>query len=175
MKVTILQLIVSIAAAMTCASSISLKRLPAANFCNACSSHCLACCNEYCQTPNAFCLWFPCCAQPDNDKVGSKMACKVVMESKLQLTTPMIASNLLGDSPRPTATPPMDGLDEVTYGYVPKSRSSIVALAPSMRIFLPVSYESLIISTVSPTYGKTCNIELDAEIYVWQAGGVTLP
>ena len=72
------------------------------------------------------------CLQHD----GASVACKKAL---VKLTTPMIASNLFGDRPKPTATPPMDGLDEVTYGYVPKSRSSMVALAPSMSILLPLS------------------------------------
>ena len=42
----------------------------------------------------------------------------------------MIASNFVGASPKPAATPPMEGLLDVTNGYVPKSRSSMVALAP---------------------------------------------
>jgi hypothetical protein len=49
----------------------------------------------------------------------------------------MTVSNLLGARPRPEHTPPRDGLDEVTNGYVPKSRSSIVALAPSTSTRLP--------------------------------------
>ena len=36
------------------------------------------------------------------------------MHSSSGLTTPMMASNLLGDRPKPTATPPMEGLEEVT-------------------------------------------------------------
>lgn len=42
----------------------------------------------------------------------------------------MISPSLLGAMPRPVQTEPTLGLEEVTYGYVPKSMSSIVALAP---------------------------------------------
>jgi hypothetical protein len=39
--------------------------------------------------------------------------------------------------PRPVAAPPTPQLDDVTYGYVPKSMSSMRALAPSTMTFLP--------------------------------------
>ena len=45
-------------------------------------------------------------------------------------------------SPNPVMMPPMDGLDDVTKGYVPKSMSSMVALAPSTRMRLPLRYAS---------------------------------
>ena len=70
-------------------------------------------------------------------------------------TTPMMAWNLLGARPSPEATPPMEGLEDVTKGYVPKSRSSIVALAPSTRMRFPDSHASLMYSTESPMNGDT--------------------
>lgn len=46
------------------------------------------------------------------------------------LTMPTISPSLLGAMPRPVHTLPTEGFEDVTYGYVPKSMSSIVALAP---------------------------------------------
>lgn len=46
------------------------------------------------------------------------------------LTMPTISPSLLGAMPRPVHTLPTEGFEDVTYGYVPKSISSIVALAP---------------------------------------------
>lgn len=48
----------------------------------------------------------------------------------------MILPSFLGGIPSPVQTPPMEVEEEVTYGYVPKSRSSMSALAPSTRIRL---------------------------------------
>lgn len=56
---------------------------------------------------------------------------------------------LLGGTPRPVHTLPTLGLDEVTYGYVPKSMSSMVALAPSTRMRLPESKAVLVRAIVS--------------------------
>ena len=58
--------------------------------------------------------------------------------------TPMMAPNLVGAIPRPEITPPIDGFDDVTNGYVPKSTSSRVALAPSIKIFSPALAHSFI-------------------------------
>ena len=54
------------------------------------------------------------------------------------LATPMTVSNFLGAKPRPLHTPPNAGLEEVTKGYVPKSRSSIVAFAPSTNLLAAI-------------------------------------
>ena len=48
--------------------------------------------------------------------------------------TPMVLSIRFGGIPNPVQTPPIEVLDDVTNGYVPKSRSSMSAFAPSMRI-----------------------------------------
>jgi hypothetical protein len=48
-------------------------------------------------------------------------------------TTPMTFRIFLGGIPNPVHTPPMVVDEDVTYGYVPKSISSISALAPSTR------------------------------------------
>ena len=65
------------------------------------------------------------------------------------LATPMTDSNLLGARPRPEQTPPSEGLELVTNGYVPKSRSSIVALAPSTRMRFPALCDAFTSATVS--------------------------
>lgn len=52
-------------------------------------------------------------------------------------TTPMTSENLLCEMPRPAITPPIEGLDDVTKGYVPKLMSNMVAFAPSTRMVLP--------------------------------------
>ena len=44
---------------------------------------------------------------------------------------------MFGPIPAPTANPPDVGWDEVTYGYVPKSKSNKVPCAPSNKTFLP--------------------------------------
>mmetsp|Transcript_3781 Transcript_3781/g.13442 ORF Transcript_3781/g.13442 Transcript_3781/m.13442 type:complete len:283 (+) Transcript_3781:2685-3533(+) len=70
------------------------------------------------------------------------------------LATPMMVSNLFGAKPRPEHTPPKLGFDEVTNGYVPKSKSNIVAFAPSTKIFFLSACAWLTISTVSAMNGK---------------------
>lgn len=69
----------------------------------------------------------------------------------------ILLRTLLGGMPRPVHTLPTLGFDEVTYGYVPKSMSNIVAFAPSTRMRLPESKASLvkdIVSSVMPTICK---------------------
>jgi len=56
------------------------------------------------------------------------------------LATPIMVYTLSGLSPRPVDRPPTDVLDEVTYGYVPKSISNKVALAPSISSLFPDLY-----------------------------------
>ena len=70
------------------------------------------------------------------------------------LATPMMVSNFLGAKPRPLLTPPIAGLEDVTNGYVPKSKSSMVAFAPSTKIFFPFLCASLTYSTVSAMNGS---------------------
>src|SRR5262245_31089837 len=53
------------------------------------------------------------------------------------LITPITVPIALGGIPSPVHTPPIVVAEEVTNGYVPKSRSSIAALAPSTSTFLP--------------------------------------
>lgn len=48
---------------------------------------------------------------------------------------PIIVYGELGGTPRPPDIPPAHVLDDVTYGYVPKSRSKCTALAPSTNKF----------------------------------------
>jgi hypothetical protein len=47
---------------------------------------------------------------------------------------PMAVSIFEGGTPKPVQTPPAVVVEDVIYGYVPKSISSIVALAPSAII-----------------------------------------
>ena len=49
------------------------------------------------------------------------------------LTTPMVLPMRLGGIPSPVHTPPIVVDEDVTKGYVPKSRSSMSAFAPSTR------------------------------------------
>jgi hypothetical protein len=70
------------------------------------------------------------------------MRMRMLMRAPAALTTPTMASNFAGASPSPVTTPPMLGLLLVTKGYVPKSMSSMVALAPSIRMRLPLSCAS---------------------------------
>mmetsp|Transcript_4632 Transcript_4632/g.15414 ORF Transcript_4632/g.15414 Transcript_4632/m.15414 type:complete len:218 (-) Transcript_4632:368-1021(-) len=67
----------------------------------------------------------------------------------------MTVSNLLGANPKPAQTPPREGLEDVTNGYVPKSKSSIVALAPSTNTRLPALCSLFTSATVSWMYGVT--------------------
>lgn len=55
-------------------------------------------------------------------------------------------------------TLPTLGLDEVTYGYVPKSMSSMVALAPSTRMRLPESKAVLVRAIVSAVMRTICHL-----------------
>jgi hypothetical protein len=61
----------------------------------------------------------------------------------------------VGPIPIPVGAPEAIGFDEVTNGYVPWSRSSIVACAPSKSTFLPASSASLTSSDTSPTNGAS--------------------
>lgn len=64
--------------------------------------------------------------------------------------TPILVSILFGGTPKPVQTPATPVLDDVTYGYVPKSISNIVAFAPSAsRFTLGSLMILLIIETVS--------------------------
>jgi hypothetical protein len=56
-------------------------------------------------------------------------------------------SILFGDIPKPQDTPPILVLENVTYGYVPKSISSIKEVVPSTKILV------LMKLTLSTTYG----------------------
>ena len=70
------------------------------------------------------------------------------------LITPIVFPMRLGGIPRPVQTPPMVVEDEVTYGYVPKSMSSINAFAPSTRTFFPSDSALWMYTTLSTTYGR---------------------
>ena len=52
--------------------------------------------------------------------------------------------------------PPADGLDDVTYGYVPWSMSNITPCAPSNKIFLFSFCASSNTLEVSVTYWANC-------------------
>ena len=58
-----------------------------------------------------------------------------------------------GPRPVPAQAPPAVGFDDVTYGYVPWSRSRNVAWAPSSRRCCPAASASWSRPTVSTTYG----------------------
>ena len=53
------------------------------------------------------------------------------------LKIPLIFLILFGGTPKPEHAPAEVVLDDVTYGYVPKSISSREPCAPSAKIFLP--------------------------------------
>ena len=66
---------------------------------------------------------------------------------------PTMRSMSRGPRPVPLHAPPAVGFDDVTYGYVPWSRSRNVAWAPSSRICDPAAKASCNNPTVSHTYG----------------------
>ena len=59
------------------------------------------------------------------------------------LNIPIIFLILFGATPKPEQAPAAVVLEEVTYGYVPKSMSSNEPWAPSANIFFPCSIELL--------------------------------
>ena len=61
----------------------------------------------------------------------------------------------VGPMPIPVAAPDAIGFDDVTNGYVPWSRSSIVACAPSKSTRLPARSASSTSSETSPTNGAS--------------------
>ncbi|MNT65061.1 hypothetical protein D3C72_2030110 [compost metagenome] len=67
------------------------------------------------------------------------------------LATPMTCLILEGPTPEPMQTPPADGLDDVTNGYVPWSMSSITPWAPSNSTLVPASIASFSTTEVSVT------------------------
>ena len=69
--------------------------------------------------------------------------------------TPMTLSIRVGPIPIPIAALAAIGFDEVTNGYVPWSRSSSVACAPSKSTALPSRSASSTSSDVSATYGRS--------------------
>ena len=71
------------------------------------------------------------------------------------LDTPSTRSIRVGPTPTPVAAPEAIGFDEVTNGYVPWSRSSSVACAPSKSTCLPARSASSTSSETSPTYGAS--------------------
>src|SRR5688500_6266500 len=71
------------------------------------------------------------------------------------LATPRTPWIFVGGTPVPVAAPPAVVDDEVMYGYVPWSMSSIVACAPSKRTEYPLSIHRWSSSAVSVMYGAS--------------------
>src|SRR3712207_7022481 len=71
-----------------------------------------------------------------------------------------------GPMPTPSAAPAAedDGVDDVTYSYVPKSRSSSAPCAPSNSTCSPRSSAAWTSSEVSVTYGASRSEEHTSEL-----------
>ena len=82
------------------------------------------------------------------------------------LTTPIVLLMNLGGIPSPVHTPPIVAEEEVTKGYVPKSMSSMSALAPSTRMRLPEERAVWMYVTES----MTCGFRRCARIYAASKG-----